>query len=324
MQVLRGLPQLSDANVLVGTETADDAAVYRLDERTAIVQTVDFFSPIVDDPYTFGQIAAANALSDVYAMGGRPIFALNVAGFPRDKLPLSVLSDILRGGADKAREAGIPVLGGHTVDDGEPKYGMVVTGVVDPSRVTRNVGARPGDRLVLTKPLGTGIVSNAQKQGMCPKDSLAMAIASMSTLNRSGAEAIAEVPVNACTDVTGFGLVGHLRGMLLASGVAARVEVRRLPLLPKLLELVRLGCVPGGTKRNRDFYAPGVEVRYAGEEEALIAHDAQTSGGLLLSVPAPHLPALQAALLRHQAIAAAEIGEVIEGAAGTVILQGGS
>lgn len=283
---------------------------------------MDFFSPIVDDPYTFGLIAAANSISDIYAMGARPLFALNIAGFPRTELPLSVLQDILRGGADKAREAGIPVLGGHTVDDAEPKYGMVVTGLVDPARVARNVGAQAGDRLVLTKPLGTGIVANAQKRGECPPESLQAAIASMSALNRSAAEAVAEVPVRACTDVTGFGLVGHLRGMLGASGVSARVRTASLPLLPGLLDLVRAGCVPGGSKRNRDFYAPDVEVLGADEAAVLVAHDAQTSGGLLLSVSPERLAPLLAALRSRGTLAAAEIGEVVAGPAGRIVLEG--
>lgn len=307
--------------MLVGTETADDAAVYQLDERTALVQTVDFFSPVVDDPYTFGQIAAANALSDVYAMGGRPIFALNIAGFPRTKLPLSVLSDILRGGADKAHEAGIPVLGGHTVEDAEPKYGMVVTGLVDPKHVARNAGAKPGDQLVLTKPLGTGIVSNAQKGGECPPETFAAAVASMTALNRAGAEAMSEVEVDACTDVTGFGLVGHLRGMLLASGASARVWSKRLPRFPGVLALIEADHVPGGTRRNWAFYAQDVEVKGASEAEVLLANDAQTSGGLLLCVPAERLAKLVAALKAHGTIEAAHVGEVFAGTPGRIVLE---
>jgi len=315
------MPQVVDPNVLVGTETGDDAAVYRIDEHTAVVQTVDFFSPIVDDPYTFGQIAAANAISDIYAMGARPLFALNIAGFPRDKLPLSVLQDIMRGGAEKAREAGIPVLGGHTVSDDEPKYGMVVTGLIDPAKIARNAGALVGDQLVLTKPLGTGIVSNAQKCGECPPESLAAAIASMCALNRPGAEAIAEVPVSACTDVTGFGFVGHLRGMLKASGVSARVQAKKLPSFPHVLELIAADCVPGGTRRNQAFYAEHVQVRGASEAEQILANDAQTSGGLLLSVPAGKLDELLAALLRRGAICAARVGEIVPGAQGTITLE---
>lgn len=316
------MPRVVDPSLLVGTETADDAAVYRLDDRTAIVQTVDFFSPIVDDPFTFGQVAAANALSDVYAMGARPIFALNIAGFPRNNLPLSVLHEILRGGSEKAREAGIPIAGGHTIDDDEPKYGMVVTGLVDPDRIVRNSGARVGDQLVLTKPLGTGIVTNAHKREQCPPESLAAAIASMCALNRSGAEAIAEVPVTAGTDVTGFGLVGHLRGMLQASGVSARIRTKHLPVFPNVHELVRAGCVPGGSRRNRDYYAESVAIEGADEVDVLIASDAQTSGGLLLSVPRERLDALVEALRRRGALVAERIGEVVAGAPGRVVLDG--
>lgn len=305
----------------MGTETADDAAVYQLDEKTALVQTVDFFSPVVDDPFVFGQIAATNALSDIYAMGGRPLFALNIAGFPSGELPLEVLHEILRGGAEKAKEAGIPILGGHTVQDAEPKYGLVVTGVVDPKRVARNVGAKPGDVLVLTKPLGTGIVSNAIKRGQCPPESMEAAIRSMTRLNRDASEAMLEVGIDACTDVTGFGLIGHLRGMLVGSGVAARLQVGSFPLLPQARELIEKGFVPGGSKRNRDFHAPNVEVRGASESDVLLANDAQTSGGLLISVPKERLGALVEALARRGTLAAARIGEVIEGPAGRVFLE---
>ena len=316
------MPQVVDPNVLVGTETGDDAAVYRIDEHTAVVQTVDFFSPIVDDPYTFGQIAAANAISDIYAMGARPLFALNIAGFPREKLPLTALQDILRGGADKAREAGIPVCGGHTVDDDEPKYGMVVTGLVDPAHVARNAGARVGDQLVLTKPLGTGIVTNAQKRGQCPPESLQAAIASMSALNRCGAEAMAQVAVSACTDVTGFGFVGHLRGMLKASLVSARIWAKRLPTFPRVWELIQAGCVPGGTRRNREYFGEHVELRGASEAELILASDAQTSGGLLISVPTQRLEPLLTALHGRGALVAAHVGEIVAGEGATIVLEG--
>jgi len=313
------LPQLADANALVGLETADDAAVYRLDSGSALVQSVDFFSPMVDDPYAFGQIAAANALSDIYAMGGRPLFALNVVGFPRDVLPLEVLHEILRGGAEKAHEAGIAVLGGHTVTDAEPKYGMVVTGLVDPSRITRNRGCTPGDSLVLTKPLGTGILCNAAKKDACPQDALDAAIVSMSRLNRAAALAAGEVLVNACTDVTGFGLVGHLSKMLEVSGLSARLSASALPLLPSARELAEKGFVPGGSKRNRAFYAPHLVLQGATELDAQIACDAQTSGGLLFSVAPDQAAGLSAALHRH-GVLAARIGEVASGVAGQVSL----
>ncbi len=285
-----------------------------------MVQTVDFFSPIVDDPYLFGQIAAANAISDVYAMNARPLFALNIVGFPSKKLPLSILTEILRGGSDKAREAGIPVLGGHTVDDNEPKYGMVVTGLVEPGRVARNKGARAGDQLVLTKPLGTGIVANASKKGACPQEVLDAAIASMATLNKGAALAMDEVGVDACTDVTGYGLVGHLRGMLRASGVAARIQGSRLPVLPGARELAQNGFVPGGSKRNQASYADSLVMSGANELDAALATDAQTSGGLLIAVSPEKLDALLAALTRQNTPVAAHIGEIVEGPAGRIEL----
>jgi selenide, water dikinase len=295
--------------------------VYRIDDNTAIVETVDFFSPIVDDPYVFGQISAANSISDIYAMGARPLFALNIAAFPSSKLPLSVLHEILRGGADKAKEAGFAVLGGHTIDDAEPKYGMVVTGVVDPRRLLRNVGAKPGDHLVLTKPLGTAIVANAAKRRSVPAESLQAAIASMSALNRDASAAALEVGVSACTDVTGFGLAGHLRGMLLASGVAARLDAKQFPVLPKIAELLAQGHFPGGSKRNRDFYAPHIELLGATETDLAVATDAQTSGGLLIAVAAAKVDPLLNLLRQRQTPAAVDIGEVTSGTPGRIVIE---
>lgn len=294
--------------------------MYRLSDGSAVVQTVDFFSPIVDDPYLFGQIAAANAISDVYAMNARPLFALNIVGFPSKTLPLQILTDILRGGSDKAREAGIPVLGGHTVDDSEPKYGMVVTGLVEPGRVTRNKGARPGDQLVLTKPLGTGIVANAAKKGACSPAVLEAAIASMTTLNKGGAAAMGEVGAEACTDVTGYGLVGHLRGMLRASGAAARLFGSKLPEIPGARALAAAGNVPGGSKRNRAYYGDSLVEKGADELDVALATDAQTSGGLLIAVAPEKLEPLLAALAKEKTPAAAHVGEVIDGPAGTIEL----
>jgi selenide, water dikinase len=312
------LPQITDPNVLVGPETRDDAAVYRLTDGLALVLTVDFFTPIVDDPRAFGQIAAANSLSDVYAMGGRPIAMLSIVGFPRDKLPMTVLGEVLRGGAEKAREAGVSVVGGHSVDDAEPKVGYAVVGLVHPGRVWRNVGARPGDGLVLTKPLGTGIISTAIKQGKAPERAMTAAVRTMATLNRSAAEAAAKVPVHAVTDVTGFGLLGHLQEMTHGSKVRARLHADRIPLLPDVVELAEAGLVPGGTRRN--LHAAAETVRWdPGISEALrcVIGDAQTSGGLLVATPDA------AGLLRALAAAgvegAAEIGEIeAEDAAGTI------
>lgn len=299
--MLRHLPPIVDPNVLVGTETSDDAAVYKLTEEIALVLTVDYFTPIVDDPYIFGQIAAANSLSDVYAMGGRPIAMLSIAGFPRDKLPLSALEAMLRGGADKAKEAGIHVVGGHTIADSEPKCGYAVVGVVHPQKIWKNVGAQPGDLLVLTKPLGTGIISTAIKKQRAPAPSVDAAVKVMLMLNRAAAEALSAVGgAHAVTDVTGFGLLGHLREMTQGSKVRARLSVRDVPFLPKVLELAREGFIPGGTKRN--LKALTDIVRWDASitrEQRLVLSDAQTSGGLLIAIPADRIVQLLAELTKR-------------------------
>jgi selenide, water dikinase len=304
------LPPITDPNVLVGPETCDDAGVYRLTDGLALVLTVDFFTPIVDDPRAFGQIAAANSLSDVYAMGGRPIAMLSIVGFPRDKLPMTVLGEVLRGGAEKAHEAGVSVVGGHSIDDAEPKVGYAVVGLVNPARLWRNVGARPGDVLVLTKPLGTGIISTAIKQAKAPERAVTAAIRTMTTLNRAAAEAAATVPVHAATDVTGFGLLGHLRAMTLGSKVRVRLHAGRIPLLPDVVALAEAGLVPGGTKRN--LLAVAETVRWdPGLPEPLrtVIGDAQTSGGLLVATPDG--PGLLRALAAAGVDEAAQIGEVV-------------
>ena len=304
------LPPITDPNVLVGPETRDDAAVYRLTDGLALVLTVDFFTPIVDDPYAFGQIAAANSLSDVYAMGGRPIAMLSIVGFPRDTLPMSVLGEVLRGGAEKAREAGVSVVGGHSIDDAEPKVGYAVVGLVHPARIWRNVGARPGDALVLTKPLGTGIISTAIKQAKASERAVTAAIRMMATLNRAAAEAVATVPVHAVTDVTGFGLLGHLREMTVGSKVRVRLHAGRIPLLPDVEALAAAGLVPGGTRRN--LHAVASAVRWdpsLPEPRRLVIGDAQTSGGLLVATPDG--PALLQALAAAGVEEAAQIGEVV-------------
>ena len=304
------LPAITDPNVLVGPETCDDAGVYRLTDGLALVLTVDFFTPIVDDPRAFGQIAAANSLSDVYAMGGRPIAMLSIVGFPRDKLPMTVLGEVLRGGAEKAHEAGVSVVGGHSIDDAEPKVGYAVVGLVNPARLWRNVGARPGDALVLTKPLGTGIISTAIKQAKAPERAVTAAIRTMTTLNRAAAEAAATGPVHAATDVTGFGLLGHLRSMTLGSKVRVRLHAGRIPLLPDVVALAEAGLVPGGTKRN--LLAVAETVRWdPGLSEPLrtVIGDAQTSGGLLVATPDG--PGLLRALAAAGVDEAAQIGEVV-------------
>ena len=316
MQVLSKLPQVEHPDLLVGSSTGDDAAVYRLDDRIGLVLTVDFFTPITDDPYEFGSVAAANSLSDVYAMGGRPLVALNVVGFPA-ALAGEMLGDVLRGGYDKAAEANCLIVGGHTVDDEEPKYGLSVVGLVKPGRQVSNAGANPGDVLVLTKPLGTGIVTTGCKAGVAPPGSVETAVETMATLNRAASEAMMEVGVNACTDVTGFGLMGHLTGMLRASGVSAEITASAAPVLPGVAELLAQGVAPGGTHRNQAGVADYVDWDDSvTENQRLLLCDAQTSGGLLISVPEERLPQLLSALEGNGVETCAVVGRITGGAAG--------
>jgi cysteine desulfurase len=310
-EVLARLPTPQDAAVLVGIDTADDAAVYQLDEETAIVQTVDFFTPIVDDAYWFGAISAANSLSDIYAMGARPLFGLNIVGFPSNRLPMRVLEQILQGAQDKAAEAGISIIGGHTVDDTEPKYGLAVTGVVRPDRVVRNSTARPGDVLVLTKALGTGIIATAVKRGLADEAAAREAAELMATLNRAAAEAMMEVGAHACTDITGFGLLGHLYEMAAGSGVDVTLHAGAVPTLDAAWPFAGADVVPGGTLNNLAYVED--EVTFAPEVSRvtqLILADAQTSGGLLISLAAERAEALVAALQARGVTTAALIGEV--------------
>lgn len=304
----------------MGTVTADDAGVYRLNETTALVETVDYFTPIVDDPYAFGAIAAANALSDIYAMGATPLVALNIVGFPKEG-DLDILGQILRGGAEKAREAGVSVIGGHSIDDKEPKYGMAVTGIVHPDRIVTNATARPGDVLVLTKPLGTGIITTAIKRGRPSAATVREAIAMMQTLNRAASEAMVAVGVSACTDVTGYGLLGHLHEMLHASGVSALIRLAQTPVLGEVRDLVKQD-VPGGTRNNLRFmedkttWGSGVS-----EEARLILADAQTSGGLLIAVSPDKLSPLLSELERRGVATRAVVGEVAPGPPGHVRIE---
>ena len=310
--MLRQLPPVRDPNLLVGVDTADDAAVYKLNDWTALVQTVDFFPPVVDDAFSFGAIAAANAFSDVYAMGGRPLLALNIVGFPVD-LPKEILGQVLQGGAAKAEEAGVLVIGGHTIDDAEPKYGMAVTGTVEPGKQITNGGARPGDALVLTKPIGTGIITTAGKREQVSSDVLESAVTVMSTLNRSSSEAMVEVSVHACVDVTGFGLIGHLLGMLGASNVSAEVSFANVPLLDGAAGLAKDGAVPGGTQRNRKAAENSVVWATELEEhEKLLMCDAQTSGGLLIAVSENRKDILLAELQNRGVASAAIIGRITD------------
>jgi selenide, water dikinase len=308
-QVLAGLPPIDDPNVLVGTSTADDAGVYRLTDEIALVQTVDFFTPIVDDPKTFGRIAAANALSDVYAMGAKPLCALAIAGFPADG-DMTVLADILAGGVEKAREAGIAVIGGHTVKDPEPKYGLTVTGVVHPDKIVRNSTARADDLLILTKPLGTGILTTARREDHIGEPELAAAIASMEMLNRAASAAMVALnesaegrdkPVHAATDITGFGLCGHLLEVARGSGLGFDVLAADVPFFEGVIELAARDIVPGGTKSNLSAaLSAGVEfAEYISLPTRLALCDAQTSGGLLIAVDAAYAEKLATSLRQN-------------------------
>jgi selenide, water dikinase len=308
--VLGKLARQHDPNVLVGFDHADDAGVYRLGPGTALVQTVDFFTPIVDDPYTFGQIAATNALSDVYAMSGRPLTSLAMVCFP-EKGDLAILERILAGGLSKMMEAGCTVIGGHSIRDDETKFGYAVTGLVDPGRVLTNGGAQVGDRLLFTKALGTGVISTAIKKGVAKQSWIDAAVASMTTLNKAAAEMITKFAVHGLTDVTGFGMIGHAREMALASKASLRLHVGRIPLIEGALECVREGHIPGGLKANREFaecvvgYENGIS-----EEIKTILFDPQTAGGLLISVAAEDTVELTR-MLNAAGVPAVEIGEVL-------------
>ena len=309
--MLSKLPKQTDPNVLIGFDTADDAGVYRLTDDLALVQTVDFFTPIVDDPYTFGQIAAANSLSDVYAMGGRPISALSIVGFPNKAERLDILEQILQGGLAKMQEGNCAVIGGHSIGDDEIKFGYAVTGLVNPQRVWANAGARPGDRLVLTKRIGTGIISTALKEGAASETSVNAAAESMATLNRVACEVAQGFPVHAATDITGFGLLGHAREMAVAGKVSLVIDHTKIELLPEAVEYSRRGFLPGGLKRNIEFIGGCVEfVAGIAEEVQNLLFDPQTSGGLLVAVAAADAPRLLAGL-RERGVPAQEIGEVL-------------
>jgi selenide,water dikinase len=326
LPLLAALPPITDPNVLIGSASADDAAVYKLSDDLALVLTTDFFTPIVDRPYDFGAVAAANALSDVYAMGGKPLAALSLVGFPDAALPTEVLVEILRGASDTAGEAGIAIVGGHTIKSDEPIFGLAVVGTVAPGKVLSNDRARPGDALVLTKPLGLGIITTAAKNGEDRLGAIADAVRVMATLNRAASELLAAGGARALTDVTGFGLLGHLRNMVVASGVGARVELSRVPVLPAAWEYVRAGVAPGGTHANLRFLADWVS--YDAEisnEERLVLCDAQTSGGLLASVPAERAEAIVDALRAAGARDAAAIGAIVAEPAGRMsVVRGGA
>ncbi len=322
-QVLRGLPEFNHPNLLIGSATSDDAAVFRIDADRALIQTLDFFTPIVDDPFLFGKIAAANALSDVYAMGGRPLTAMNILGFPEDKLPLEAVNRILCGGAETIAESGGHLVGGHTIDNPEPIYGLSVTGIVNLDHYFSNAGACPGDLLVLTKPLGTGIVTTAIKRGSAPRDLAERTVESMARLNDVGASIAERGLLVAVTDITGFGLLGHLASLCRASGVGASISAGELPMLgEEVLALIDEDCIPGGSRGN--LCAAGKFVDWHPDVDPrlrLLAADAQTSGGLMLCVPPASLEDVLKILGGHRTPSAAIIGAIVEARDGTPLIR---
>lgn len=317
------MPEPTDPRLLVGTETADDAGVYQLSEEIALVQTLDFFPPVVDDPYLYGQIAAANALSDVYAMGGKPITALNLAGFPDKELPMEILGTILQGGASKCIEAGCAILGGHTVRDAEIKFGLSVTGVVHPKAIWTNAGAQPGDQLFLFKPLGTGFVTTAAKKQQCPREVLDAAILNMTTLNKVSAEVCRAVGgIHAVTDVTGFGLAGHAYEMAQGSQVSLEIHLGQLPLLPHVLSLVQPQFTTRASKSNRAYVEKDLELEDSLDATVLeLIFDAQTSGGLLVSIDHSRTNALIQAAKEQGFPACAPIGRVLPRQAKAILVK---
>ena len=319
LSMLCALPPITDPNVLVGHATSDDAAVYRLSDDLALIFTTDFFTPVVDRPYDFGAVAAANALSDVYAMGGTPMMALSLVGFPNGALPPEVLVEILRGAGEKAQEAGIAIVGGHTIQTDEPIFGLAVVGRAAPASVITNAGARPGDSLVLTKPLGLGIITTAAKRDEDDQGAIFEAIALMKTLNRNASEVLVRAGAHALTDVTGFGLLGHLRGMAAASGVSARIWTEHVPILPAARAYVQKGIAPGGTHANRRFLASWVSYdAEVTDNDQLLLCDAQTSGGLLAALPNDQASDAVRELQRAGLSATAVVGSIEPGASGRI------
>jgi selenide,water dikinase len=320
--ILQSIPATSrHPNLLVGIDTNDDAGVYQLNEELALVQTVDFFTPIVDDPYDFGQIAAANAISDIYAMGGTPLTVLNLVGFPISKLDRSILAEILRGAAEKVREAGATLVGGHSIDDPEPKFGLAVTGTVHPQRILTNAGAKSGDQLILTKPIGAGILTTGIKRDKLSAEEIAHVTRVMTTLNRVAAEVMIKFKVNACTDITGFGLLGHALEMARGSRCGIIFHSENIPILPRVKELAADGVIPGGTKNNYRFFESYVDFPASFDElDRLILCDAMTSGGLLISVVQDDAVALLHTL-RIEGVDAVSIGEVTSSSAGRIRIQ---
>ncbi len=302
-------------------ETSDDACVYKINDNMAMIQTVDFFTPVVDDPYTFGQIAAANSLSDVYAMGGEPALALNIIGFPNCLSP-DIMAEILKGGADKVMEAGATIAGGHSVEDDEPKYGMCVTGFIHPDKIFKNFGAKPGDVLILTKPLGTGIINTAYKAGMCTENAEAKAVHAMTSLNKNAKRAIENYPINCCTDITGFGLAGHSVEMAEASGVTFVIDIKNAPVIEDVFEYAQMGLVPAGAYRNRDYFKDRVVAEGVDEQYVDLAYDPQTSGGLLFSVNEKYAEEIMKRLKESLDTDFALVGRVIEKQKKCIVIKG--
>ena len=306
----------------IGFESSEDCAVFPLDENHFLIQSVDFFTPIVDDPYTFGQIAAANSLSDIYAMGGMPLHALNIAEFPSDDLPLEILTEIMQGGLEITKQANIPILGGHTIKDPVPKYGLVVTGRVEKENLTLNSTAKAGDVLILTKPLGSGIIATAIKKDKAPKSIMEEAINVMTNLNSGAAIAMNAVGVNACTDITGYGLLGHLLEMCKGSNVSVTLEFNEIPLIQGVYELAQKGFIPGGTKRNLDYVSSQVNFsKNISQEQQYLLADAQTSGGLLISVAKEKAEDLQKTLTENNTLSSAIVGHVYNPAESTIYVN---
>jgi len=320
-KVLSDMPTPVHPDILVGKETSDDAAVYKISPDLALVQTVDFFTPIVDDPYQFGAITVANSLSDIYAMGGEPLFALNIVAFPSKRLPLEVLRQILKGAEDKAAEAGLPILGGHSIEDNEPKYGLAVTGSIHPDRIWKNSSAKPGDYLVLTKPIGTGVLSTALKRGLLPEGVSGILFDLMSRLNKNASGILKKYDINAVTDVTGFGLLGHLCEITKASNVNAELWVGKVPVLDHVKEFLASNIIPGGTINNLDFVSEFIKAEPGiSRIEKLMLADAQTSGGLLFSIPEEQIE------LTHKAFREKDepffvIGKITENGEGIIYLK---
>ena len=309
---MRQLPKFEDPNLLVGMETLDDAGVYRISDEIALVQTVDIFTPLVDDPYDYGCIVGANSLSDVYAMGGRPLTVLNIIGFPPGKMDQNIVAEILRGGAEKVKEAGAVIVGGHSINDPEVKYGMAVTGLIHPKHIITNSGAQPGDVLILTKPLGIGIITMANIMEKLPDDLMKRVTRSMTTLNKTAAEVMIKIGVNACTDITGFGLIGHAYEIAQMSNVSLKISASKLPLFEEAIGLARKNIMPGGSFSNKDYYGPFVEAEPGIPQEIQdVCFDAQTSGGLLMTVDNKKADSMLKELHRQKVQDTVIIGEVV-------------